>query len=171
MISQDDYRARDFFDRLFRRQRVVAQVGTWTVDARGTQTRSVKALDETSAINLVRATVRRAAREGDVLIVGRGGQAILQDEPGAFHVRIEAPLEDRVRWVQEQENSSEPEARDAVLDSDRAAQDYLKRFYDIDWADCGLYDLVISTRKLDAEAAADCIVQAVARMVAAPATA
>jgi cytidylate kinase len=169
-FSEDEYKVRGFLERLFRTQRVVARVGTWTTDVSGTRTRAVKDLDEAQAVNLVRALVRRAAEEGNVLIVGRGGQAILQDVPGVLHVRIEAPTEIRIKRVQEAEGLTYDEARGRIIESDRAARDYLRRFYDVDWADPQLYDLVINTRKISLEAAAEHIIKAVAEtaLVSAP---
>lgn len=38
-----------------------------------------------------------------IVIVGRGGQAILKDKPDVLHVRIEAPLEARILRVHDQQ--------------------------------------------------------------------
>lgn len=168
-FSEDEYKVRGFLERLFRTQRIVARVGTWTTDVGGTRTRTVKDLDEAQAISLVRALVRHAAEEGNVLIVGRGGQAILQDNPGVFHVRVEAPLELRIQRVQQAEGLSYEEARNRIIQNDRAARDYLRRFYDVDWSDPQLYDLVINTRKISVELAAEYIVRAVQALAPAPA--
>ncbi len=170
-FSEDEYKVRGFLERLFRTQRVVARVGTWTADVRGARTRAVKDLDEAQAVNLVRALVRRAAEEGNVLIVGRGGQAILQGEPDVLHVRIEAPTDLRIQRVREAEGLNEDEARRRVIESDRAARDYLRRFYDVDWSDPQLYDLVINTRRISPAAAAEHIVKAATEIVPAPAAA
>lgn len=159
-FSEDDYRVRGFLDRLFGGQRVVARVGTWTMDVQGARTRATKDLDEAQAVSLVRAVIKHAAKEGNVLIVGRGGQAILRDTPGVLHVRMVAPIEQRIRRVQESESVDEAAARNQVIANDRAARDYLKRFYDIDWSDPELYDLVISTRQIGLEVAAEHILRA-----------
>ena len=51
-------------------------------------------------------------------------------------------------------------ARELALKRDRASAEYLKRFYQIDWTDPNLYDLVINTDRLDVEGAAQVIVKA-----------
>jgi cytidylate kinase len=110
---------------------------------------------------MVKGTIRGAYKRGNVVIVGRGGQAILQERPDVLHVRIEAPLHDRVRRVQELEDLSPDDARDRIVTRDRAAAAYLKRFYAIDWSDPVLYHQVINMGKWDIDAAAHLVASAV----------
>src|SRR5215470_8254882 len=48
-------------------------------------------------------TARRAAARGKVVLVGRGTRQLLGDAPGAFHLRLVAPREWRVRRMAERE--------------------------------------------------------------------
>jgi len=163
-FSEENYQVRSFLERLMgwrRGSRVVAQVATWTEAPSGARSREVAALDETHGIALVQSAIEAAYKHDNVVIVGRGGQAFLKKLPGVLHVRIEAPLEARYQRIQERENVSLTEAREAALKYDRAAADYLERFYHINWADSLLYDLVINTGRLGIEAAAHLIVNAV----------
>ena len=102
-----------------------------------------------------------------MVILGRGGQAILKDKPDVLHVRIEATLDARVRWVQRRDMTGMvPEfqqraAQERVKERDRVAAGYLRRFYDIDWEDPGLYHLAIDTDEWRIEAAAGLIASAV----------
>ena len=43
--------------------------------------------------------VRSAADSGHAVIVGRGGQMLLADWPDVLHVRVVAPLEQRITYV------------------------------------------------------------------------
>jgi cytidylate kinase len=165
-ISEDNYKMRGFFDRLFNWPRMVAQVGTRIEDKTGAVAEEIRILNEVESINLVRGAIEAVYEHGDVVIVGRGGQAILKDKPGVLHVRIEAPLGARVERLHERENYSLGGAQDAAIKRDRAAADYLKRFYDIDWSDPLLYDLVINTGKLNTGAAVQLILEAVKRLPA-----
>ena len=45
--------------------------------------------------------MRELAERGDVILVGRGGNCFLRDDPRAFHVRLVAPMPVRVRRVME----------------------------------------------------------------------
>lgn len=157
--SSDDYKVRSFLERLPGRRgpRVIAEARVWT----GSGTREIQQLDEVYAIDLVKSTIQAAYTHGNVVIIGRGGQVILKDKPDVLHVRIEASLEAQSQRIQERDKVSLAEAREIALNHDRAAADYLKRFYHIDWKDSQLYDLVINTSKLGPEAAAHLIVNAV----------
>ena len=168
-FSEDEYKVQGFLNRLLggRRSRVVAQAGTQVENAPGAGTIEARQLDEERCISLVRGTIEAACKQGDVVIVGRGGQAILQEKPGVLHVRIEAPLETRINRVQYLEMSGmalgfqQRAAEERVRERDRAAASYLRRFYDVDWGDPNLYHLVIDTAKWGTESAACLIANAV----------
>jgi cytidylate kinase len=162
-FSEDDYKVRTFLDLLFGAStpRTVAQVRSWTRDTTGARVSEVKLLDENQAIDLVVGTIETSYKRGNIVIVGRGGQAILKDKPGVLHARIEAPLDIRVKRIQDQEHIGPAAAQEMVTQRNKAAADYLKRFYDVDWADPMLYDLVINAGKLDVDAVAHLIVNAV----------
>jgi cytidylate kinase len=117
--------------------------------------------DEAKRIALIEAVIRVAYQHGNIVILGRGGQAILKDKPDVLHVRIVAPLDARAQRLHEQENFSLGGAQDIVIKRDQASAEYLKRFYDLDWADPVLYDLVIDTTKLGLEGATQLIIAAV----------
>ena len=163
-ISEDNYKMRGFFEKLFNWPRMVAQVGTVTEHENGETTKEIRLLNEVESINLVRGAIEAAYEHSNVVIVGRGGQAILRDKPEVLHVRIEAPLDARAQLLHERENYSLGGAQDAAIKRDRAAADYLQRFYEIDWSDPLLYDLVINTGKLGPCAAVELVTEAVKRL-------
>jgi cytidylate kinase len=168
-FTESNYKVRGFMERLFGRRsaRVVAEAGTWTQDTSGTRAVQVDQLDEEWCVRMVRTTILAAYERGNVVIVGRGGQAILQDKPGVLHVRLQAPLGARIVHVRYQETTGlAPEfqqraAQDLISDRDRAAAEYLRRFHDIDWSNPSLYHLVLDTKKWGIEPAVKLIVQAV----------
>lgn len=146
--SEDQYKLRGFFDALFRRPRPVAEVSTWAGGREAGYERQVHVLDEARAIDLIRATILAAYERANVLIIGRGGQAILEDKPGVFHVRIVAPYEYRVQRIQSEEQCTVPQARRLIEEHDRATAEYLQTFYGIDVDDPTLYHLVLNAGKL-----------------------
>lgn len=162
-FSEADHKVRGFLERLFkwRGSRVVAHTSTWTTDFDGAKKEAIVELDEARSVALVQGTIRAAHKLGNIVIVGRGGQAILKGKPDVLHVRIESPLDDRNLRIHEQQKVSLGAAQEIGLNHDRAAADYLKRFYDIDWANPAHYDLVLNTHKLGIEGAVQLIVKAV----------
>jgi cytidylate kinase len=155
--SIDEYEARNFFERLFSRRREVAEVTTWA--GRG-GARSTRVLDEAGAIDLIAATMAAAYERGTMLIMGRGGQAILEDKVDVLHVRVVAPLEYRVKRLQEERELMAAQARRFALERDRAAAEYLRQFHYIDWDDPTVYDLVVNVGKLGVDGATTLIVSA-----------
>ena len=162
-FSEDSYQTQSFLERLmaWRGSRRVGELRAWGVTSGGVKTREVTELDEASSVAFVNGTIQAVYERGNVIIVGRGGQAVLKDMPDVLHVRIQAPYNVRVRRLLERENYSPGGAKEAALKHDRASAEYLKRFFDIDWADSTLYDLIIDTTKLDIEGTAQLIAKAV----------
>ena len=161
-FSRDNLRVQNFLDLLLGAStpNTAAPVRSRRTDSSAPAPK-LKLLDENQAIALVRGTIEASYKQGNIVIVGRGGQALLKDKPNVLHVRVEAPLKAR-RWrVHEQGGISLDVAHDVVIEHDQTVANYLKRFYGIDWADSALYDLVLNTGRLSLDAAAHLIVEAV----------
>jgi cytidylate kinase len=108
----------------------------------------------------ITAIIRELASSGRIVILGRGGQMILQDVPHALHVLCIAPADLRYERLAEREGIDLEEARRRVEDSDRARDGFYKKFWKVDVSDPRLYDLTIDTKNLSYDAAAEAIVAA-----------
>lgn len=113
-------------------------------------------------ILLLRAVVYNFASRGNVILLGRGGQALLKDIPGTLHVRIIAPLEYRIRRLMEAEGIDEKQSEQLILRNDRDSSGYIRSFFDIEWNDENLYDLVLNTRTMSVETSVSLILAAIA---------
>lgn len=161
--SEDSPKVRGFWQRLFGGS-AVAEARFWEEDVTGARKEAIRKLSETHLLALTQATVQAAYRHGNVVIVGRGGQALLADKPDVLHVRVEAPIEERVPRVQEQTKLELTAAQREVLQHDQAAAEYLARHYLLTWSDPLLYHLIINTGKLPLESATQLIANAVAQL-------
>jgi len=92
-------------------------------------------------------------KDGNVVIIGRAGQAILRGREYVLHIRIYAPFELRVLRTVERFQISVEAAHTQVEASDAARIRYLKKYYQIRWDDPDLYDLMINTAHLSVSAA------------------
>ena len=110
-------------------------------------------------IEAVKSVVEELAGEGNVVIVGRGGQVILNDRPHVLRLLITAPLALRAQRIAGRQSIPISAARAQVEASDRHRRLFLKRFYKIQWDDPDLYDLVINTVHMDADEATGIICQ------------
>jgi CMP/dCMP kinase len=69
--SEDNYKVKNFFDRLFRRPTTVAQLHVWKEDALGSRSVEEIDIDESSALLLVQKAIKAAYHTGNMVIVGR----------------------------------------------------------------------------------------------------
>ena len=98
--------------------------------------------------HLIRAAVYELAVKENVVIVGRGGQAILKDIQGTLHVRVIASNAARISRLMEQMGYDEKDAERIIRQSDRDSSGYIGAYFDADWDDGDLYDLVVNIRYL-----------------------
>ncbi len=159
--SEANYKVKGFFDRLFGLSRSVGKVRVWKEDTQGVRTTEAVPLTEENALALVQKAIKAACEEGNIIVVGRGGQVLLQDCPNVLHVRIEAPLEDRLQRVRAQFKLKRRPASEMIEARDEASAEYVRTFYKVNWSDPTLYHMVINTGKLGLEASARLIAEAV----------
>lgn len=111
-------------------------------------------------LDLVSSIILEQAAQGQAMIVGRGGQMVLHGRPGILHVQVIARFETRVYNVMQRENVKWREAAHRVRLADEQRAGYLRRFYNADWLDASLYDLVVSTDRIPSDVAVDMVVAA-----------
>ncbi|MFC1959988.1 AAA family ATPase [Chloroflexota bacterium] len=122
-------------------------------------------LDEDWLVAMVNETIQEAYRQGNVVIVGRGGQAVLQDQAGVLHVRVEAPTSTRLWRIHNYEGvTNVDEAKRLVETLDKRSAAYVQRFFNVTWDDPALYHLVINTGKLQPDVAVHLIEAAIKQM-------
>jgi cytidylate kinase len=108
-------------------------------------------------------TILRLASLGRAILVGRGAEAITSRLPFVFHVRLVAPLADRIQHASRYYNLTEEEAAKMIKDADHARRRYLRRYFDADVDDPLLYDIVLNTGRLGFVRTADLVAQGAMR--------
>jgi cytidylate kinase len=88
------------------------------------------------------------AARGSVLLVGRGGNFFLREHPTAFHVRLVAPLEVRLRRVMEHRWLREKPARQLIAESDAERRRFCEGYFGADWTDPLAYHLTVNSGRL-----------------------
>lgn len=151
--SEAEYERRGFLDELFRRSRSVAEFSLWVGSPGSGYERRPWIFDERDAIGMVRATIQAAYKRGNVLIIGRGGQVILEGKPDVLHLRIVAPLEDRLARLEAQQNMTPAQARRYLEEIDESTAGYLRAYHGVSPDDPMLYHLILNTGKLGIEGA------------------
>jgi cytidylate kinase len=113
-----------------------------------------------AVLEITQLVIKEAARDGNVIIVGRGGAYILRDFEGALHVYLRAAEAIRMRAVMTRLNLSEEEARSRIKQTDENWTAYIKQVYGHDRNHPAHYDLVLDTGRLGYEATVEAILAA-----------
>jgi cytidylate kinase len=113
--------------------------------------------DENRYQETLRRVVETAADSGHAVIAGRASQAILAKRRDVLHVRIVAPLQERIAYVALRENLDAASARERIQLKDHDRSRYLQTVHHRDVNDPMLYDLVINTGFLSLDRAVDLI--------------
>lgn len=106
-------------------------------------------------------TIIQLARMGNVVIVGRAASVITAKLPNTFHVRLVAPLENRVQKMIKQYSMSEKEAVEFIKREDNSRKNYVKSNFYKEIENPHLYHLVLNTGLITYEEAARLIGYAV----------
>ena len=123
-----------------------AKTGTWSENTTGASVKEVRWLSEEDERLFIRDVLLNVYQEGNFVIVGRGGQAILKDKPGVLHVRIVAPEDVRAEHVAAQQHLNREAARTQIHKHDQAVADYIRRLHHADVNDPMLYHLIMNTK-------------------------
>ena len=150
------------------RQREKEGLLTRMFDAMGSMPRSAEWTSATSPAPSGTATTsscrtpprsQQWARAGGV-IVGRNGAFILADRPGALHVMLDGPLEQRIVRAAQEAGISQERAARRQKNEDRVRADMSIKLYGWDPRDPARYDLVVNTGRMDPDTCVDIIVNA-----------
>jgi cytidylate kinase len=106
--------------------------------------------------------VRKAAAQGNAVIVGRGSAYYLRDQPDCFHVCIYAPFEEKVRRLQ-QAGKSEEEATQLVQTVDRDRADFIRQNFGIQFPARHFFHLMVNST-IGETAAVQTVLDALAAM-------
>jgi cytidylate kinase len=104
--------------------------------------------------------VLTVAARGEAVLVGRGAGFLLPPAT-TVHVRVVAPLEERVAYLGQWLRLTEAEAAAEVRDRDRKRATFLAALTDRDPDDPTAYDLLVNSGRLGLESSAELIAQAV----------
>jgi cytidylate kinase len=112
-----------------------------------------RGLERDEINSMLRSVTRAMAHHGNVVMLGRGCYAALQDMSDVLNVRLKAPYPLRVERVMEEQRMTEGEAAAFIEEKDTLVADFARTSYGLSPDDLTLFDLVIDTGKVDPDAA------------------
>jgi len=109
-------------------------------------------------------TLLQLAELGSVILIGRAGNIVTARLPHVLHVRLVAPLEERIERICHDDHKTPAEARRFCLEEEQARARYLKTYFHADINDPMHYHLVINTSRVGYDNAARMIGDATLRL-------
>ncbi len=101
-------------------------------------------LNRDTVRDTIQEVMKEAARAGDVIIGGWGGQVLLKDHPGALHLRIVGSDESRTRHIMDSAGLPHTQAYEIVEKTNRDQSLFSNYFFNVDFSDPKLYHAVMN---------------------------
>jgi cytidylate kinase len=105
-------------------------------------------LDDDSYLRTLTSVISGIAARGNVVLLGRGSQAILQQTPDTMHVYVSAPRDQRVMWLAERDGVTQEDAEKRIRRSDQDRQEFHRRYFKVEPENPLLYDLMLHSGRL-----------------------
>ncbi|MDP2727461.1 MAG: cytidylate kinase-like family protein [Dehalococcoidia bacterium] len=155
---QEAERGQSFLERmveLLGRYPVAAELGAPLPDLPPTP-----ALTVDTYRKLIEDVIRSVVEKGPAVILGHGGQVVLQKDPLVLRVYICAPLERRIAYIMTRDGLTAEAARRWIQASDSRITDYFRTYYRVNCHDPLLYDLTINSDRIGVATAVELILWA-----------
>jgi cytidylate kinase len=110
-------------------------------------------LDETIYLDYLVLIIAQIADEGDVVILGRGSQYILNDHPDAHHILLIDEFDNRVDFMKENYELSYSRATQVVRGEDKRRKNLYQKLGKTDYDESSLYHMVLNMSKISMEEA------------------
>lgn len=114
-------------------------------------------LDDKAYFEKTKELVEKLYDNDNVIILGWGAQCILKDKPNTLHVRLRKDHELKVSDLAKRQSLTPKAAEHKIKSDEDELKVYIKEYFDADWNDARLYDLVIDMGKNSVQEAVDLI--------------
>jgi cytidylate kinase len=111
-------------------------------------------LDEQIYLDYLVLIIAKMADEGDVVILGRGSQYILDDHPDAFHILLIDEIDNRIKFMMEHYDMTDKRASRVVNSEDKRRMGLYSKLGKKDYDSPSLYHLVLNMSRFSLERAA-----------------
>ncbi len=101
-------------------------------------------VDSETIVRITQRVVEHAGEKGNCVIVGRGSQHFFRDRSDTLRIFLYAPREDKVRRLMAR-GKNEKVAEELVDTVDRERADFIQKYFDVEWPDRAIYQLMINT--------------------------
>jgi len=110
-------------------------------------------IDEEIYLDYLVLIIAQMADDGNVVILGRGSQYILNDHPDVCHILLIDEFENRVRFMQKHYDLSKNRAMQVVRGEDKRRKNLYQKLGKTDYDNPALYHLVLNMNRIGLEKA------------------
>ena len=110
-------------------------------------------IDEEIYLDYLVLIIAQMADDGDVVILGRGSQYILNDHPDAYHILLIDTLENRIKFMQKNYELSKSRATQVVRNEDKRRFNLYRKLGKTDYDNPELYHLVLNRSRVNLDEA------------------
>ncbi len=114
-------------------------------------------IDEEIYLDYLVLIIAQMADDGDVVILGRGSQYILNDHPDAYHILLIDTFENRVKFMQTNYDLSKSRAVQVVKSEDKRRVNLYRKLGKTDYDHPDLYHLVLNMGRVSLDKASELI--------------
>jgi cytidylate kinase len=114
-------------------------------------------IDEEIYLDYLVLIIAQMGDDGDVVILGRGSQYILNDHPDAYHILLINTFENRVRFMRDNYDLSQNRAVHVVKNEDKRRLNLYKKLGKTDYDNPELYHLVLNMGRISLDKASKLI--------------
>ena len=125
-------------------------------------------LDEDRYIKTLTSVIKGVAARGNVVLLGRGSQAILHNAPDTLHVYVAAEREQRIGNLVTHEGMTRADAERRVEKSDANRRAFHLRYFKMEFNNPHQYDMAINAGRISIRVAATMIAVAAAELAPRP---
>ena len=114
-------------------------------------------IDEEIYLDYLVLIIAQMADDGNVVILGRGSQYILNDHPDAYHILLIDTFENRVKFMQTNYDLSKSRAMQVVKSEDKRRVNLYRKLGKTDYDHPDLYHLVLNMGRVNLDKASELI--------------
>jgi cytidylate kinase len=114
-------------------------------------------IDEQIYLDYLVVIIAQIAEEGNVIVLGRGSQYILNDHPDAFHILLVDEFENRVRFMEQNYGLAPAKAFQVVKTEDKRRLALYRRLGKTDYDNPQLYHLVLNMARMNLKKAEELV--------------
>ena len=114
-------------------------------------------LDDSTYYEKTKQLVENIYKNENAVILGWGAQCILQKKPETFHVLLKKAAEPKISGVMEARKCSRSAAEKLIGNDEEEKKAYIRKYFQADWQDPSLYDLILDMENYTIASATDLI--------------